>query len=382
MTKIFIIAGEASGDQLGAALLTSLREKIPNVEFRGIGGDLMLKNGLEASLFPMNDLTLMGLVEVVPKIPKLLNRIIQTVTAIKVFNPDVVLTIDSPDFCFRVQKEVRVANVRAKQIHFVAPTVWAWRPERAKKITSFLDGLICLFPFEPNYFEKEGLQTVAVGHPILKAGALEANGSLFRKTHNIAEDQKVMGLFFGSRKSEFDRLSGVIIGAAKSLANDIPNLKFIVPTLPRWRDHLKALMLAEQLDAVVTSDPDEKWDAMAACDAALAVSGTVALEISMTDTPHAILYKMNPVTWEIVRRMVTTKHAHLVNIMLQQALVPEFIQEEAGVDKILPAMKKLLTDPLEQKLQKQGFQKVRDILQVDPATSAADQAAVFIQKFI
>ena len=382
MTKVFIIAGEESGDQLGAAVMKALRAKLPGVEFRGIGGDAMLRVGLENSLFPMSDLSIMGLVEVMPKIPKLLNRIIQTVTAIKVFNPDIVLTIDSPDFSFRVQRELRTHHLRAKQIHFVAPTVWAWRPERAKKITSFLDGLICLFPFEPKYFDNKKMNAVAVGHPLMKSGALKASGSLFRKANKIGPDQKVMGLFFGSRKSEFDRLSSIIIGTAKSLQNDIPDLKFVVPTLPRCRDYLKTLLANEGLEADVVSDPDQKWHAIAACDAALAVSGTVGLEIAVTGVPHAILYRMNAVTWEIVRRMVTTKHAHLVNILLQQAVVPEFIQEDAGVDKILPVMKKLLTDPVEQDLHKKAYQKVRDILQPDPSVSPAEEAASFIQTFL
>ena len=382
MTKIFIIAGEESGDQLGAAVMKALREKLTRVEFRGIGGDAMKRAGLEGSLFPMNELSIMGLVEVVPKIPKLLNRIIQTVTAVKVFNPDIVLTIDSPDFCFRVQRELRTQNLRTKQIHFVAPTVWAWRPERAKKITDFLDGLICLFPFEPKYFENKTMNAVAVGHPLMKSGAVKANGGLFRKANKIADDQKVMGLFFGSRKSEFDRLSSVIIGTAKSLKNDIPDLKFVVPTLPRLREQIIKLLADEGIEGIVVSDPDQKWHAIAACDAALAVSGTVALEIAIVGVPHAILYRMSPVTWQIVRRMVTTKHAHLVNVILEQAMIPEFIQDDATVDKILPMMRTLLTDTSEQSVQKIAFEKVRSVLQPDPTKSPADEAAAFIETFL
>jgi lipid-A-disaccharide synthase len=382
MTKIFIIAGEESGDQLGAALMRALKDKIPQIEFRGIGGAAMKQAGLQESLFPMQDLSLMGLMEIVPKIPKMLNRIAQTVTAIKVFNPDIVLTIDAPEFCFRVQKEVKASRLRARQIHFVAPTVWAWRPERAKKVAAFLNGLICLFPFETKYFEEQGLHAVAVGHPVLKSGVLEANGSLFRRSHGFGEDQKVLGLFFGSRNSEIERLSAIITKTAKRLSAGNPGLGFVVPTLPRWRDHLKALLARENIEAVVTSDPDEKWNAFKACDAALAVSGTVALEIAVAGVPHAILYRMNPVTWRILRHMVTTRHAHLVNIMLDHAVVPEFLQDDAAADKIAPAVEKLLTDPAEQEAQKQAFGRVREILQPDPARSPAEQAAAFVQKFL
>lgn len=381
MTKIFIIAGEPSGDQLAGALMASLRAKDPTIEFRGIGGTQMLRNGLTDSLFPMEELTLMGIMEVVPKIPKILNRINQTVTAVKVFNPDIVVTVDAPDFCFRVQKELKEKSIRAKRIHFVAPTVWAWRPDRARKIAAFLDGLICLFPFEPEYFTKQGLQAAAVGHPVMKSGALEANGSVFRQAHGIPEDKKVLGLFFGSRRSEIDRLSGIIVGVAKSIKNDFPDIGFVVPTLPRWQAHLTALLAKEGIDAVVTTDPAEKWGAFASCDAALSVSGTVALEIAVADLPHAILYNMNAITWAVVKRMVTTRFVHLANIMLKRQIVPEFIQADATVEKITPTIKRILTDTAIQNAQKEAFEEVRKMLQPDPAVSAADQAADFVLKF-
>lgn len=381
MTKIFIIAGEVSGDQLASSLMLSLRARTPDIEFRGIGGTNMLRAGLTDSLFPIDDLSLMGLMEVVPKLPKLIQRINQTVTAIKVFNPDIVITVDAPDFSFRVQKELKDQNLRGKRIHFVAPTVWAWRPERAKKIAAFLDGLICLFPFEPAYFEPQGLKAVAVGHPVMKSGVLEANGSVFRSAHGISEDRKVLGLFFGSRRSEIERLSNTIVGVAKSLKTEFPDLAFVVPTLPRWETHLRKLLAREGVEAVVTSDPAEKWNAFLSCDAALAVSGTIALEIAVADIPHAILYRMNSLTWAIVKRMVQTQFVHLVNIMLKKRVVPEFIQDDASVEKIVPAIKKLLSDPSEQRQQKEAFTSIREMLEPDKNQSAADQAADFILQF-
>lgn len=376
--KIFVIAGEVSGDQLAAAVMLALKGKRPDIEFRGVGGSNMLRAGLTDSVFPMEDLSLMGLMEVVPKIPKLMNRIQQTVTAIKVFNPDIVLTVDAPDFSFRVQKELKDKGVRAKRIHFVAPTVWAWRPDRAKKIAAFLDGLICLFPFEPEFFRKEGLKAVAVGHPVMKSGALSANGAAFRQAHGIPETRRMLGLFFGSRKSEIERLSPVLLGVAKSLKADIPDLGFIVPTLPRWQEHLRKLLQGDGIEATITTDPAEKWDSFAACDAALAVSGTVALEISVTGVPHVMLYKMNGVTWTIVKRMVTTRFAHLGNIILKKKVVPEFIQDDATVDKILPAIRDVLTSPAIQAQQKDAFAQIREQLEPDKTRSAADLAAEFI----
>lgn len=379
--KIFVIAGEASGDMLASSVMAALKQKNPDIEFRGIGGAGMMANGLKDSLFPMDDLSLMGLMEIVPKIPKMLKRIRQTVEAIKVFNPDIVLSVDAPDFSFRVQKELRRYKMRAKQLHFVAPTVWAWRPDRARKIAAFLDGLICLFPFEPPFFLRQGLQAIAVGHPVLKSGALQASGATFRQAHGLTQDTQAVGLFFGSRRSEIEGLAPVIIGVAKSMANENPALRFIVPTLPRWKDHLTALLAAEGINAVVTTDKAEKWDAIAACDAALVVSGTVALEIAVVGVPHVILYRMNQLTWQIVSRVVKTRHAHLVNVMLQDEVVPEFLQEDAKVELILPELKEVLSSRERQARQKDGFQRVREMLQPDPALSAADQAAEFILKF-
>lgn len=382
MPKIFVIAGEASGDHLAAELMLTLKQRHPNIEFRGIGGAEMLRAGLTDSLFPMEELSLMGIVEVVPKIPKIRARINQTVTAIKVYNPDIVLTVDSPDFCFRVQNQLKDENIKAKLLHFVAPTVWAWRPERARKIARFLDGLICLFPFEPDYFRSQGIRTIAIGHPVMKGPALQANGSLFRQAHGISQDQKVCGMFFGSRKSELDRMSGILTGVARSLQSEIENLKFVVPTLPRWQERLTQLLAKEKIDAVVTSGLEEKFDAMAACDGALVVSGTVALEVAVVGIPHALMYQMNAVTWQIVKRMVVTQNAHLVNIMLRSSHIPEFIQEDSSVDKILPTMKRILLDPVEQARQKDVFTQARAMLRGDTTREASDLAASFVEEFL
>lgn len=379
MIKIFVIAGEASGDQLAASVMMSLQQR-EEVEFRGIGGLYMKAAGLNESLFPMEDLSLMGLMEIIPKIPHMLRRIRQTVEAIKGFNPDIVLTVDSPDFCFRVQKDLKHHDIKARRIHFVAPTVWAWRPERAKRIAAFLDGLICLFPFEPPFFERQGLTAVAVGHPLMKSGALDARGGRFRQAHNLGPDAKCVGLFFGSRRSEIDTLSPLITGTAKTLRNGHPHLNFIVPTLPRWQERLEALLRQEGLEAIVTSQEEEKWDAIAACDAALAVSGTIALEIAVVGVPHVILYRMHPLTWQIVSRVVKTRSAHLVNIMLQEPVVPEFLQDRAQVELMAPAVSALLLDGGIRNRQMTAFQKVRDMLQPDPAISPADRAAEFILK--
>ncbi len=378
--KIFVIAGEASGDQLGAAVLSALKRIDPDVAIRGIGGAAMLSAGLRDPLFPMEELSLMGIFEVVPEIPHMLKRIRQTVDAIRAYNPDIVLTIDSPDFCFRVQKDLSKTSCRAKRIHMVAPTVWAWRPKRAEKISKFIDGIMCLYPFEPPYFEREGLKSVFIGHTMMNSGVLDGNGAAFRFRHMIGNDRKVLGLFFGSRKSEIERCSDLLLDAACELRKENPDLFIIAPTLPRWKDLLEAKFRERWLNGMVITGNEEKWDAVAACDAALAVSGTVALEIAVAGIPHVITYRMNKLTWNVMRSFVKTKYAHLANILLDREAVPEFVQDKATLENIVPALSQILNHGALQQVE--DFKTVRAMLKPDDKKNPADLAAGFLVSFI
>lgn len=379
--KVFIIAGEASGDQLGAGLIRALKEKYPSLEIRGICGAAMKDAGLAESLFPMEELSVMGLAEVLPRIPKFMNLIAKTVQAIRVFNPDVVVTIDSPDFSFRVQEKLKSLNVRAKKIHYVAPTVWAWRAGRAAKIARFLDGIICLFPFEPLYFEREGLRAVAVGHPMVTSGLMEGDGAAFRTRHNIAEEQKVLGLFCGSRTAEVKGILPLMIETAKRIKNTYPDMVCVVPTLQKWKNELEMAFSDSGLTAIITDDASEKWDAFHAPDAALAVSGTVALEIALVGIPHAIVYKMNKWTWEIVSRIIKIKFAHLGNVLLQKLVYPEFIQDKATADAITPVLEELFKNESARQEQSESSYALRQLLEPNPNEKAADSAAAFVGGF-
>jgi len=379
--KVYMIAGEASGDKLGESLIHSLKNQYPNIEIRGIGGAGMMAAGMDESLFPMDNLSVMGLTEVLPRIPKFINLISKAVQAISVFDPDVIITIDAPDFSFRVQKKIKSMGIRAKQFHYVAPTVWAWRAGRAAKVKQFLDGMICLFPFEPIYFEREGLKSTAVGHPMVSSGLMEGDGARFRVKYNIPETQKVLGLFCGSRTSEVRGLSHLLIGVAKKVAETHPDLICVVPTLPKWKDELDALFKSEGCNAIITVDEQDKWDAFHAPDVAIAVSGTVALEIALAGVPHVIVYKMNDWTWEIIKRVVKTKFAHLGNILLGHLVYPEFIQDNATVEKIAPAIETLLSSEMECKIQRESSKKILHMLEPNPNEKAADRAAAFIKSY-
>lgn len=377
--KVFIIAGEASGDALGAAVLNAMRaQSKDHLEIRGIGGQAMLSAGLAQSLFPMDELSVMGIFEILPRIPHFVRRINQTVKAIKDFAPDVVISIDSPDFCFRVQKKLR-GSVAAKQIHIVAPSVWAWRPGRAKKIAKFLDGLVCFFPFEPPYFERHGLRAISMGHPAIDGPIASADGAAFRADLQLAPGTKLLGLYLGSRAGVIARHAPIYVAAVNELAKHMPNIRVIIPTFPA---HMHAVNTAARALAVpydIIDDPFLKPAAMRACDAALAVSGTVGLELAIADVPHVVGYKMGAVTHAIARMLVRRgQFAHLANIILNSAVVPEFIQENCTPEHLAHAIAPLLRAGEAADTQRAAFATVRHKIGQGATQKPADKAAGFV----
>ena len=366
---VYLIAGEASGDFLGAQLIKALKIKEPDIHFSGIGGPLMQAEGLK-SLFPMHELSLMGIWEIAPKVFSILKRIRQTVHDIIDKQPDIVVTIDAPDFSFRVIKGVqRGTSVLPKIIHYVAPTVWAWRPKRAQKIAQFLDGLICLFDFEPRYFKREGLPAVSVGHPMMESGIQEATAAI------IGDDRvQNLGVFLGSRHSELKHVGPVIIESVRKIADASENIELIVPTLPHLEEKVKELILPLDLPCTIVTDQKDKWSVFKACDAAIAVSGTVGLELAAAGVPHIIAYKANPLTAMIIRRVIRTPFVHLANIIAGEEIVPEFLQEECVPDDIANEVLALLSDEELRQKQKEQFVSIRERIGGDnpPSQAAAE----------
>jgi lipid-A-disaccharide synthase len=320
---IYLIAGEPSGDRLGALLIDALRRTTHGeIRISGIGGPEMEKQGLQ-SYFPMSELTVMGLVEVLPRIPKLLRRIRGTVKHILANNPDVVVTIDSPDFSLRVLKHLKGKNISL--IHYVAPSVWAWKAGRAKKIANLVDHLLTLLPFEPPYFEREGLLSSFVGHSVLESGADQGDGVAFRKRHNISPDAQVLCLLPGSRSSEVKRLLPVLGEVVTRLKNS--NLHLVLPTVDNVRDNIRQEIASWNHKPTIISSNKEKFAAFAASDAAIAASGTVSLELALAKVPHVTVYKVNPLTALISRRMISTPFYNIINILLGREVIPELIQD-------------------------------------------------------
>nr|WP_321509153.1 lipid-A-disaccharide synthase [uncultured Celeribacter sp.] len=339
--KIFVIAGEPSGDKLGAAAMSGLRT-LANVEFRGVGGALMTAEGLQ-SQFPMSELTLMGIAEILPKYFHLKRRIREVVEAILAWRPDVVLTIDSPDFCLRVADLVK-AQSDIRLCHYVAPTVWAWRPERAVKMAQRVDQVLALFPFEPPFFEREGLRCDFVGHPVVTDTiATAAEVDAFRTEHEIGTAPLVLVLP-GSRKGEVKRLTPIFGAALAQLKTLQPNLRCVLPMAHGVEDLVRTATGQWDVETILVP-PDnrgEKRAAFGAADVALAASGTVSLELAANGTPMVVAYRMNWLTEQIVKRKLLTDTVTLVNLVSDTRVVPEFLGPDCTPAAISAALSQAL----------------------------------------
>lgn len=371
--KIFVIAGEPSGDLLGGRLMHALKVLRSDINFSGVGGPRMEAQGLN-SLFPMSDLTLFGLAELLPKIPNILRRIRQTADAIREQQPDVVVTIDAPDFCFRVARKLQGSGIRF--VHYVAPTVWAWRPGRAKKIQPFLKHLLALFPFEPPYFERVGLPCTFVGHPLIEAGIELASESRLREKYAISPERKILVVLPGSRRSELKMLLPEFRQTLTSLHAQHPQLQVIVPTLVHYADRMREEVKSWGFkDVLITTSDEDKYDAFIAARCALAASGTVALELGLAGTPAIITYKIHPLTATLYRRLIKTPFANLVNIMAGRMAVPEYLQENCTHQALYAAVSRLVESDEACLEQRAVLRDVRNWLSVSGNEPPSDVAA-------
>jgi lipid-A-disaccharide synthase len=375
--KIYLIAGEASGDVIGSLLMAALESKHGKCQFYGIGGPLMQDKGM-TSLFPVHELSIMGLAEVLPRVKHILGRIRETAEHIQKIQPDIVITIDAPDFSFRVAKIIREsANNRPLMIHYVAPTVWAWRPKRAEKVARLYDGIICLFPFEPPYFQRHNLPAAYVGHPVMEQGYVGASGISVREKFGIGKDEIILGLFFGSRVGEVERHGETLRATAQKISQDYPGIHFIVPTLSHIESSVREY-LKDIPNVHLTVDNPDKPGVFSSMTAAVAVSGTVALELSVANVPHVIGYRVKPVTFHVLKHLIKVRFAHLTNILLNKEVVPEFIQDDFNADKIASALKTLLKFGHDVENQCAEFATVRKLLNGKTKELPSEQAALFI----
>ncbi|SLN54140.1 lipid-A-disaccharide synthase [Oceanibacterium hippocampi] len=376
--RLMLVAGEHSGDALGAALMAAIARRSDRaVEFSGLGGPQMIAAGLD-SLAPMDDLAVMGFVDVFPKLAKILRHLRTLRRHAGRHRPDAVVTIDAPAFCNRLARQIRPLGLT--QIHYVAPSVWAWKPERARKIARTYDHLLTLLPFEPPWFEREGLAASFIGHPAVEWGIEQGDGPRFRAAHGIAPDAPLLALLPGSRVAEVSRHLPVFLETVAALRRARPGLRVVIPSLGRAAERVRALCadLPEQ-PVIVSGGAAERFDAFAAADAALAVSGTVALELAFAGVPSAVAYRTGPVTAAITRRLITgTRFASIVNILLDREAVPEFLQENCTAARIAPMLDRALGDPDVRTAQREAGEAVARMLGRDGEAPSARAARIVL----
>lgn len=358
---IFIVSGETSGDNLAGRLMAALKHETQNrIRFAGVGGPQSERQGL-SSLFPMSELSVMGLAEILPHLPRLLRRINETARAARALKPDAVVTVDSPGFCLRLAHHLRGSGIPV--IHYVAPQLWAWGPFRAKKLKKRLDHIMALLPFEVQFFAQYGIPATYVGHPAIDAGAERGDGPAFRARHGIAPETPLLCVLPGSRSGEVKRMLPVFGEAAALLKQKHPELRAIIPAVDSVADRVRDMTEDWPLPVLLVSDMAERFDAFAASNAAMAKSGTGTLELALAGVPMVVAYRISPTSAFIVRRMgVAVEHASLVNLLLGRQVVPEFLQEDCTGANIAEGVDALLSSAPARAAQQKDFAAVANAL--------------------
>ena len=363
--RIALVAGEASGDILGSTLMQALKVRHPDAEFIGVGGPRMQAEGLNP-YFPMERLAVMGLVEVLGRLPELLarrKRLIETLIAAR---PDVFIGIDAPDFNLGVELKLRRAGI--KTVHYVSPSVWAWRQKRVLKIREGCDLMLTLFPFEARFYEEQGVPVRFVGHPLADAIPLEADRTGARAALDLPLDSPVVALLPGSRGGEVGKLGALFLDAAERLRSVRPGIRFVLPCAsPERRLQLEAMLAGRDLPLKLLDG--RSHDALAACDAVLIASGTATLEALLYKRPMVVAYKVAPLTYRILKRLVKSPYVSLPNLLAQRLLVPELLQDAATPDALAHAVTPLLDDG---EIQTHGFDVIHRALRQDASGQAAD----------
>ena len=381
MTHFCLIAGEPSGDLLGARLIAALRRHAGDgqMSFSGIGGERMIGEGMH-SIFPYHELALMGFAEILPHIFRLKRRIRQTVEHIVEQKPDVVITIDSPGFCFRVIEQLRQQlppDQLPKLVHYVAPTVWAYKPKRALKVKKLYDLLLLLLPFEPPYFEAVAMPHRFIGHPIVREWHEQPGESqAFRNQHGILPNAPILTLLPGSRRTELKRHLPIFCEVATRLSQRHPQLTTVMVTPPYLEAEVKAALAHYPGHMVITSDLTQKRNIFAASTVALAKSGTVTLELSLARVPMVVTYKVSAISAWLMKRMIQVPYVNLLNLIAGKEIIPELLQERCTVPQLVSALEALLSSKESRQTQREAAAAA--LAQLDDTsnpTTPSDKAA-------
>jgi lipid-A-disaccharide synthase len=377
--KIFLVAGEASGDQLGAALMQALRQEIPLISFAGIGGPAMQAEGL-ASLFPLSDLAVMGFLPVLANLPRLLSRIATTAAAVLAAQPDALVIIDSPDFTHRVARRVRKARPDLPIIDYVSPTVWAWRPGRALKMRAYIDHVLALFPFEPQAYQRlRGPPCTYIGHPLIEKLPLLQPSEADQRARQ-AEPPTLLVLP-GSRHSEIHRLMPRFAETLAYLARIVPHFAAVLPAVPHLEDEIRERLESWPIRPSVVSGEAAKLAAFRQARAALAASGTVTLELALAQVPTVVAYEVSALESH-VRHFITVPSIVLPNLILEENFVPEFLQEGCRPEALAGALAPLLANSPQRAKQMTGFARLEKLMQPQPPEAPSKNAARIIVRLI
>ena len=366
--RIGVVAGEPSGDILGARVLAALKSQFDEVVVEGIGGPLMQAQGLD-SLCPMERLSVMGFIEPLQRLPELLRIRRKVVRYFRDNPPDLFLGIDSPDFNLAIERKLRRSGVLSA--HLVSPSVWAWRQGRVRKIKRAVNLMLCLFPFETDIYRRHAIPVHFVGHPLADEIDPQLSRSAARKALGVAAEGQLVALLPGSRESETRLLAQRFLQCARSLYRDDPNIRFVIPAANDARHLEIERQLQTCPDLPVTVLPGQAREVLAAADAVLLASGTATLEAALSQCPMVVAYRMPRMSWWLVSHLVRIPFVALPNILGGRALVPELIQDDATAEAMTTEMRSLLSDPEAAQRQLQGFGSIHQELRRDFAGTAA-----------
>ena len=376
MKKIFILTGEASGDKLASEVVLNLKKINPDIDYLSVGGENLKKLGVK-SIYNLKEITYLGFTKVILNIFKIKKKIDETVKAINEFQPDILFTVDSPDFTLRVAERVKKGNPNIKTIHYVAPQVWVWREGRVKKIKKFIDHILLLFNFEKPYFDKENMSNQFVGHPLLEKkieNAIDINQTL-------EKNKSIISIFAGSRKSEITVLAPILVNFIKLMNEKYSDFTFVFHSTKEYSDLIQSYLKNSDLkNCEVISDDKIKNYILQKSVFAVAKSGTVSLEICNSKIPSIILYKMGLINFLIVKMLVNTKFANIINIAAKKEIIPELLQSDCNPKKIFEYVANYLDNP--EKIEEQVKNTKLILNKFKTNNSPSQLAAESINKFI
>ncbi len=376
MKKIFILTGEASGDKLASKVIEDLKKINSNIEYLSVGGENIKKMGIK-SIYDLKEITYLGFTNVILNLFKIKKKITETVNAIENFKPDILFTVDSPDFTLRVAERIKKINPKIKTIHYVAPQVWVWREGRVKKMKKFIDHILLLFNFEKNYFEKENMSHEFVGHPLLDT----TSESAIDINQILGKNKALISIFAGSRKSEIEVLMPILLNFIKLMNENYNDFSYVFHSTKEYSDLIQSLIKKNNLkNCEVISDSKIKNHILKKSIFAISKSGTVSLEICNAKIPSIILYKMGFLNFLIVKMLVKIKFANIVNIAANEEIIPELLQSNCNPKNIFNIVSNHLNNP--KKLEEQIYKTQKILKNFKTNNSSSSLAANALNKYL